>query len=138
MLRVEAVSKKGRKQITRHGNKWMPVAAERQVGCLGGVPGIQLMSIQDKATFWIKVEGDENLLVAERLDNFGRPVQDGGKAVLNVDFTKDEKPVLPIYKLKGTTSGRSSAGGGGEQHPNDPGADTGSSLAQAEVTLSAP
>lgn len=81
MLKVAARSKRGAKQIKRHGNKWMPVQADRCVGCLGGAQGIKIMSIQDRATFWIKVEDDANLMVVERLDNFGNSIPRPGSVM---------------------------------------------------------
>lgn len=75
MLRMIAKSKRGRKQLKRHGDVWIPIEANPQVGCLGGVPGIKLMSIRDRATFWMKVQEDLNLVPVERLDNFGRPMR---------------------------------------------------------------
>jgi hypothetical protein len=77
-----AKSKRGAKQLKRHGNVWVPIAAERQVPCLGMKPGIRLMSIQDRATFWMAVENDPNLQPVERLDNFGQPMRDRSEVSL--------------------------------------------------------
>jgi hypothetical protein len=120
MLRVVGRSKRGRKQITRHGNKWMPVQADKCVGCLGGQAGIKLMSVQDQATFWIRVEGDENLIVVERLDNFGRPLPTQGRATREIPLT-------------GEINGGAGAGVDGRAAQDSPAADTPQAQRQEDV-----
>lgn len=98
MLKVAARSKRGAKQIKRHGNKWMPVQADRCVGCLGGAQGIKLMSVQDRATFWIKVEDDANLMVVERLDNFGNRIPRPGSVMPLSSATPEPVPLSVEFK----------------------------------------
>lgn len=133
MLKLVAKSKRGRQQIQRHGNIWLPIRGGRQIGCLGGVPGIELKSMRDGATFWIKVENDDNLIPVERLDNFGRPiprkVETAPPELLPAEFSNEqqidnaypqrsilEPPKLTAmqkteYQVIGATSGRTSASG---------------------------
>lgn len=113
MLKLMGKSKRGRQQIKRHGDKWMPVMADRCVSCLGGVPGIKMMSVMDQFTFWMKVEGDENLVAVERLDNFGRPIM--RPAAVTADTLCETVPQAEGQLLNpeyGETSGRTRASGG--------------------------
>lgn len=119
MLKLIAKSPRGRKQLKRHGDVWVPVEGNRQVSCLGGVPGIKLMSVRDRATFWMKVEGDANLIPVERLDNFGRPIRKA-ETVTAEQMAAAFDPLTQArenlakhtdLQVMGATSGRSSASG---------------------------
>jgi hypothetical protein len=107
MLKLVAKSKRGRKQLARHGDKWMPVEANRSVSCLGGVPGIKLMSIKDRATFWMRVEGDENLIPVARLDNFGNPIVKS--SVVPADMTSEPGEALSATEPPKETIGAAEA-----------------------------
>lgn len=72
MLKVAATSKRGAKIIRKHGNIWVPVRAEKRVPCLGMRPGIQLMSLKDRHTFWILVQDDPHIVAVDRLDGTGK------------------------------------------------------------------
>lgn len=65
IVQVAAKSKRGLKQIKRHGNMWMITRKSYSVSCLGGAAGVQLTSLKDKHVFWIKVEGDPNIAVLQ-------------------------------------------------------------------------
>lgn len=84
----------------------MPVESNKSVNCLGGAAGIKLMSVKDQATFWIRVENDQNLIPVERLDNFGNPIRKS--TVIPAAKRKLDKLVLN----GGHLSGRFSATGG--------------------------
>ncbi len=130
MLKIAARSVRGRKQLKRHGNLWMPVQADRCVGCLGGVAGIKLMSIKDRATFWIKVEDDENLMVVERLDNLGRPIPKQGSAVREV-------PLSDETQIMGAISGSAGERPDGPPAQEHPDAHAGQAERQADVAAAA-
>jgi hypothetical protein len=90
MLKLAAVTKRGRKLIRQHGEIWVPVSYSSGVSCLGGKPGIRIKSIRDGQERWMAVEQDRDLAPVDRVDSSGNSMLPKNPDRTHLQFTVAE------------------------------------------------